>query len=203
MTAEIVDTVAVMNRSIFLYLIKCTEAVLYYHQRSLWISAMEIIQGVAQTIWVNLPAPVRSLQIWILYASSHISRSSLCIFLYGYAAGHVVGEGVHIYYAFLDNLLVFLGNVGIINAILLKETVSKLWIFTTNLNITAEIILEIILIHASQNILWIWSQRVNSNMSNHITNHEIRINLMTSLYSQSRSYKFIMESLAGSLQIAL
>ena len=80
-----------MNGAVLFHLVKRAEAVLNDHQRSAGIAAGQFVEGVAQAVGIDLPAPVGSLQIRVFGAAHHIALDHIHAFLNGDAVGHIIG----------------------------------------------------------------------------------------------------------------
>ena len=60
------------------------------------VAVIDLVQAVAQTNGVDLPAPVGSLQVGILLSGNDVAAHIIGILVGGDAVGHIVAEGVEI-----------------------------------------------------------------------------------------------------------
>ena len=189
-----------MNGAVFLNLVKCTESVLNNHKRNSRITVLKQVQSIAKSVRIDLPSPVGSLEVRILCSAHHVALDLIYALLDSHAVGHIIGECIEVDRAFLDNSKIFLiiHERGI-NAEIIKELLSEERILAAYLNITAEIVADCVTSLALKNILRIRCERIPCDVADHITDHEIRIDLMTFNNGLCGSYELIMKSFKSQL----
>ena len=102
MLAQVVDAVAVVDLAVLALDVVGTQTVLHHHQRDV-VAVVDLVEGVAQTNGVDLPAPVGSLQVGVLFAGGDVAADVCSILMGGDAVGHVVAEGVEVHRALLQD----------------------------------------------------------------------------------------------------
>lgn len=68
MGAQVVNAVVVVDAAIFFHFVVSAKTVFDNKQRPL-ITLIQFAKGIAQTYWINLPAPVRRFNIRVRYAA--------------------------------------------------------------------------------------------------------------------------------------
>ena len=118
------------------------------------------------------------------------------------AVGHVVGECVEVDRAFLDDLRVFfvVHEPGI-NTFVEEVLSCPYRVFASDLNVAAEVVLEVVFHRAGKDVLGIRCQRIDSDVADHVADHEIGVDLMAEFYNKSTCHKFIVQRFIGSLFI--
>ena len=135
MGAQVVDAVAVMHGAVRFQGILGAQTVLHHHDRDA-VTIVDLVEGVAQALGIDLPAPVGSLQVRVLEALRHVAVGLGGILVGGDAVGHIVAQGIEIHSAVLQNL----GITGLHvdgHAHILPQTLGKSGIFATHLYVRA------------------------------------------------------------------
>ena len=203
MLPEIRDPVRIMNGAVLFHLIKGAKTVLHDHERHFGVSVMQKVQCVPKAVRIDLPAPIRGLQIGVLRVFDHVACRHLRIRILRHAAGLVIREGVQVDRSLLENLEVALLDEGGVNPVVLKELKGKLRILSADLHVAAQIVLEIVLSLESKHIGRIGRQRIYRDMADHIADDIIGVDLMAQLDCKRRREEFMVKRRVRFLQIAL
>ena len=73
---EVVDAVVIRYIAIFIWSVDSTKTI-FDDEHWFLVAIPDGIEGDAQTQWVNLPAPLRCVQIWVFDGSKDIALSLL------------------------------------------------------------------------------------------------------------------------------
>src|SRR5699024_5872953 len=101
--AQVVDAVAVVDLAVGVLDVLGAQAVFHHHDGDA-VAVVDLLQGVAQAHGVDLPAPVRSLQVGVLHAAQHVAADLLGVVGGGDAGGHIVAQGVEVHRALAQDL---------------------------------------------------------------------------------------------------
>ena len=139
------------------------------------------IESIAQTFWVNLPFPFRSLyevifnQIFSLY----IVEVRVILSMGVNSKGHVVAKANIVNRARQQIFLILLAKVHL-DSFSFPVFENMLRILTKCMHI-CKVIALLHSFHSHENILWIASSRINRAHGNHTTDLEVRIDFVTNL----------------------
>ena len=179
MLSEVGDPVLIVDGAILLDLIECAEAVLDDHERSFRVTVLKEIQCVAEAVRIDLPAPVGSFEVRVLCAAHHIALDLVNTFLDRYAVGHIVGEGVEVDSAFLNDREIFLVvHEGCIDAEFFEILSCEVRIFAADLYVAAEVVADLIASLELEHIFRIRCQRIPRDMADHVADHEVGVDLV-------------------------
>ena len=187
-----------MNATIGRNFIKRTQTIFNDEQ---WhaVTVPHLIQGNAQTDWVDLPTPIRSFQVWVTTTNSHVTQR-ICFTITGRShCRHVVTEAQEVNWVRLQNRLVIVSH-GNLHVVLRKVAIHELRIFTTDLDIREEQV-QLILHLGSLHIGRIWCGWVRLHTRQHRTNLRFRINLMHLLRCNRTGHKLVVQRLVTNLQL--
>ena len=201
MSAEVVDPVVVMNRSVFFHGVIGTDAVFHHHQRTL-IAVVDHLKIILQTIRIIRPAPVGICQIFIAGAAHHVSRRFRISPMRGNRHRHVVREGIHVNGAFPQILQIFLCDLQF-DIVFFPELRRIGRIIPEALHITAIENSFLPAIAVVENILRIIGMRVVGNAADHTADPVFRIDFMTDLHRLCGGDKLIVKMLVGLLEVTV
>src|SRR5699024_6172984 len=100
--AQVVDAVAVVDGAVGLQGVVGTQTVLHHHQGDA-VAVIDLVQGVAQALGIDLPAPVAGLQVGVLESAHNVAVDVVGVLVGGDAVGHVVAEGVEVHRALFQD----------------------------------------------------------------------------------------------------
>ena len=112
MLAQVIDAVAVVNRTVRLDLVHRAQAVLDDHQRHL-VAIVDLLQVVTQALWVDRPTPIALLEVLVAGAakdvallqqhrvgrgrSAHVVAKAVEVDLAGGQRGGVLGRDLYVH----------------------------------------------------------------------------------------------------------
>ena len=134
--AQVVDAVAVVHGAVRLQRVAGAQAVFHHHHGDA-VAAVDLVQGVAQALGVDLPAPVGSLQVGIFEPAGQVAVGLGRVGVGGDAVGHIVAEGVEIDGALLQQLQVARLDLEP-DIVLVKEPLGVAGVLAADLDVGAE-----------------------------------------------------------------
>ena len=203
MLPEIRDPVGIMDGAVLFHLVKCAKTVLNDHQRHFGVSVVYKVQCIPKPVRIDLPAPIGGFQIGVLRVFDHIACRHLRIGILRHAAGLIIGEGIQIDRARLEDFEVALFDEGCVDPVVFKEFKRELRVLPADLHVSAQIVLEIILSLESEHISRIGRQRIYGDMADHVADHIVGIDLMAQPDRQSGRKELMMKGRICFLQVTL
>ena len=141
MAAHIFNTVIVVNLSILCQLIHRPKTIFHDHDRNL-IAVIDLVQNIAKTGCIDLPAPVGSFQIWIFQIVTSISGRCLSVLCHADTATGIIADGEKVHRTLLEDLFILLKNIQL-DSVLLKVSRCKSRIISSYMNITGNGIVDL------------------------------------------------------------
>ena len=105
MGPQVVDAVAVVDLPVLALSVVSTQTVLNHHHGDL-VAVPYLVQAVAQSLGIDLPSPVGSLEVGVGRAAQAVACHFSLAGVGGNAVGHIVAEGVEIHRPLSQNLLI-------------------------------------------------------------------------------------------------
>ena len=176
MLFHIINAVSIVNLSVNVFDISCSEAIFYDHQRNL-ITVPDLIKNPPQSFGINLPSPFRCIKIGILHSTKKVPGRSVSIGIDGYTEGHIVTECIEVDCPPEQNLLILRFHIDR-NSVLSKETPAVGRVSASHLNIRTIPIDFAHVLLCRQHIIGITCCRIIRKLSDHAAHLELRIMLM-------------------------
>ena len=137
MAAHIFNTVIIVNLSILCQLIHRPKTIFHDHDRNL-IAVIDLVQNIAKTSCIDLPAPVGSFQIWIFQIVTSISGRFLSVLCHADTATGIIADSEKVHRTLLEDLFILLKNLQL-DSVLLKVSRCKSRIISSYMNITGNV----------------------------------------------------------------
>ncbi|MNC58497.1 hypothetical protein D3C75_1082270 [compost metagenome] len=136
MAFEIADPVIVVNGAVFLHCIYRAKTVLHHHHWDL-VTVVDVVQGPAEALRINLPLPGAGFQIRILQAHGQIAADFFLFRICTYAGRGIIAARIEIDPAFPQNALIVLSHLQL-NPFIGKISFGEARIGPPHLNIGAQ-----------------------------------------------------------------
>ena len=201
---QVVDTVLVVDarRAVRVanHLVARAHAVLHHHQRNL-IAVVDLVQGVAQALRVDLPAPVGALEVGVLATKGHVALRHLNV-VRAHHVGHVVGERVEVHLAGSDVVHVALAHVEL-DAVLAPEAARVARVVAAYLHVGAIPVHATHLALAGQDVRRVARGGVAQDEAVHVAHLELRVHRVGETNHAPGRHKLVVERLVALLRRGL
>ena len=174
------------------------EAVLDDHEGKL-VAVIDLVQGKAKALGVDLPAPLAALEVGVLAAEGHVARGLLDA-MRAHDVGHVVAEAVEVDRALAEKLLVA-GLHLELDAVLLPEAPRVARIVTAGLDVRA------VPVHAAhrglvgEDVGRVASRGIAQDEAVHVAELDLGIVLVSVLDELGRGDELMVERLVAALGV--
>ncbi len=193
MPAQVVNAIAVVDLAVLALHIVSTQTVLHHHHRQV-VTVVNLVEGVAQTNGVDLPAPVGSLQVGVLLSGNDVAAHIPGILMGGDAVGHIVAEGVEVHRAlFQDGSVLGLLQDG--DAVLGEPALHITGILAAHLYIGAEPVGDLHLLLVGDHIGRVTGQRIAGDEADHVAHLELGIVVVGVLDRLGTGHELVMQRL--------
>ena len=197
MLAEVLHTVGVVDGAVGLHHVLGTHAVLHHHQR-LAVTVIQLDQAVAQTLGVDLPAPVGGGQIRVLDTQHGVAGGTLCVRVHRLGHGHIVAAGNKVHTACLQGGGI-LGQHFHVDALALEHLEDQAGVLAPDMHIGIEQVFQILCLR-SQLIVGCTGAGVGRELGEHAAHLAAGDDLVAVLYHHGAGHQLVMQSLIAGLQ---
>ena len=198
MCPQIIDAVGIMDGAVCFLFIERTQTVLHHHQGDL-VAVVQLVQSVAQTHRVDLPAPVASFQVRILDSTKQVAVGAQQVLICGHTAAHVVGEGEEIHRAIAQGL----GIAGLhfdLHIVLGPDALCKGRICTAHLHVTAVVVAVLPGMLVLDLILRVGRVGIVRSDGHHAADLIFRVDAVAQLHCLCAGHKLVMQGLIALLR---